>query len=163
MSADPITTTPDEIVENLVRKMVLCGITGMPVVDENGKILGMISIVDVIESSYPTAKDFYEDPLSFKDFSKMESEIIDLTKFKVSDFMQKNVISVSPDDSLLKAFSLMKTNNVGRIPVLEGKIVVGMIDTSDIFHGTIVEKLNLQVPIKDLYHNRTKSVKHKVE
>ncbi|GAB4142458.1 MAG: CBS domain-containing protein [Patescibacteria group bacterium] len=163
MSTDPITTSPSTDVESLVRKMVLCGITGMPVVDESGKLLGMISIVDVIDSSYPTFKDFYENSLALKDFSQMEEDILELRKHIVSEFMQKKVYFVRPEDPLIKAFSIMKTNNIGRVPVVEGEIVVGMVDTSDVFHGIIVEKLNLYVPIKDLYHNRTKSVKHKIE
>jgi CBS domain-containing protein len=162
MSADVITTDSEADIKPLIKKMVLCGITGMPVVNNEGIMVGIISIVDIVEKAYPSVKEFYDNPLSFSDFSEIEKNVLDFERKKVKDFMREKVFTVSPEDSLLKAFSYMHSKGVGRIPVMKDGKPVGIVDMSDIFHGVIVEKLDIKVDLKDLYRKRTKTVKHQL-
>ena len=59
-----------------------------------------------------------------------------------SDFMQRDVVTVAPDDTLRDALALMTENHVTGLPVMDGKSrCVGLITSSDILnyeHGTIL-------------------------
>ena len=45
----------------------------------------------------------------------------------IREWMTKDVITVTPDTSMLKASKLMKDHNIRRLPVLDGKHVVGIV------------------------------------
>lgn len=51
---------------------------------------------------------------------------------KIESFVVKNIITISPEDKVSKALSLMKTNQIHQIPVIEGKTLFGMIFLRDI-------------------------------
>ena len=50
----------------------------------------------------------------------------------IREWMTKDVITVTPDTSMLKASKLMKDHNIRRLPVLDGKRVVGIVSDRDI-------------------------------
>ena len=50
----------------------------------------------------------------------------------IREWMTKDVITVTPDTSMLKASKLMKDHNIRRLPVLDGKHVVGIVSDRDI-------------------------------
>jgi CBS domain-containing protein len=51
---------------------------------------------------------------------------------KVANAMSKNVISISPDDSIEKAAALMRKNSIKRLPVLDNGRLVGIITVTDL-------------------------------
>jgi predicted transcriptional regulator len=54
------------------------------------------------------------------------------SQVKISDIMSRRLIVVSPDDDILVATRKMKRNNIHRLPVIQGKRVVGVISMTDI-------------------------------
>ena len=66
------------------------------------------------------------------DFDRMMGKYIDVVNLKVKDLMISNVISVSPEDHILKAASTMVRNRFRRIPVTDGEELVGMISLGDV-------------------------------
>ena len=50
----------------------------------------------------------------------------------IREWMTKDVITVTPDTSMLKASKLMKDHNIRRLPVLDGKHVVGIVSDRDV-------------------------------
>jgi len=96
-------------------------ITGMPVVDENDEIVGIISEKHL---------------LSLYDIRAEEEDITDLSfrlpyeyKTWVEEIMTKKVISVTEDTPIEEICRLMVENHIHRVPVLRGKKVVGVIST----------------------------------
>jgi len=96
-------------------------ITGMPVVDENDEIVGIISEKHL---------------LSLYDIRSEEEDITDLTfrlpyeyKTWVEEIMTKKVISVKEDTPIEEICRLMVEKHIHRVPVLRGKKVVGVIST----------------------------------
>lgn len=51
---------------------------------------------------------------------------------KVANVMSKNVITISPDDSVEKAATLMRKNSIKRLPVLDDGMLVGIITVTDL-------------------------------
>ena len=50
----------------------------------------------------------------------------------IREWMTKDVITVTPDTSMLKASKLMKDHNIRRLPVLDGMLVLGLVSARDI-------------------------------
>ena len=50
----------------------------------------------------------------------------------VKEIMNKNLIKVTPETSLLEAAALMKSHNIGFLPVTKGQMAVGVITDRDI-------------------------------
>jgi CBS domain-containing protein len=113
-------------------------ISGLPVIDDEGKLVGMFTEKDILKTILPTylqdvGKFIYsEDPKGIK------TKVAGLAKLSVKEIMRKEVITVAEDAVISEVARLMLTQKVRRIPVLnkEGK-VSGMIARQDIVKALI--------------------------
>jgi acetoin utilization protein AcuB len=124
MSHEPITVTPDTRLpdtDNILRKY---NIRRLPVVDKNGKLVGIVTRGDVREASPSDANSLNVWELNYL-----------LTKLKVKEIMTRNPITVSPTDTITKAAYLMLINKVSGLPVVDptSHTLRGIITESDIF------------------------------
>jgi len=113
------------------------GLKGLPVLDNNGKLVGMFSMTDVLKAVHPS----YLSLMNLSNFTwegMVESLAKSMADKKVETVMSKNVITVKEDDPLMECVDLMIKNNIKRLPVLDnvGKIV-GMIYERDIFFAIV--------------------------
>ena len=126
-------------------------VNGLPVC-ENKKVIGFISATDILSKFHPTIQEYVDDPFSSSNFENMEEktrEILDLT---AKDIMSRKPIIVHANDPLLKADSLMRIEDVGRLPVVDDKgNLVGIIAMGDIFK-TLVSK-NIPYFENEEYHD----------
>lgn len=117
------------------------GINGVPVCKER-KVVGFVSEADILSKFHPTMKEFTEDPFLSSNFEKMEEkgqEILDLT---AKDIMSKKPITVNAEDPVLRADSVMRIEDVGRLPVVDDKgNLVGIVSKGDIFRALVGDKL----------------------
>ena len=133
MTRDVIRVSPDTNVKEALNLLLRMHISGLPVIDDKGRLMGMFTEKEVLRNVLPSyiekvGKFVYEEnPKSIK--KKFES----LSNSTVSQLMRKDVITVNEDTSLCEAVHLMLTNKVRRIPILDksGK-VVGIVARGDI-------------------------------
>jgi len=120
MTRNPVTLTPDKKVARAKEMMKIKKISGIPIVDHDHILVGIISIEDIIKSlEYGRIND----PLE-----------------KV---MTRNVVTLSPDENLPVIVDKFSTFKLGRFPVVDKKgRLRGIIAREDILHG-ILEKFNL--------------------
>jgi len=109
------------------------GVMGLPVLDEKGTLIGMLSMTDILKAVYPS----YMSMMNLGEFAwdgMLESLARQAGGKKVKDLMTSPVVTVHEDDPLMECVDHLLKNNVRRMPVLdkEGK-VVGMIYLKDIF------------------------------
>jgi len=123
MTKDVITGTPEMSMMKASKIMKDKGIARLPVVDEKGVLLGIVSDRDIKEASPSKAT-----TLDMHELYYLLSEI------KLKDIMTKKVVTVSPDETIEQAAALMLEHNIGGMPVVDaGNKVVGVITDSDIF------------------------------
>jgi len=137
MNTNVRTARPDSSISDVAIVMCFNKISGLPVVGNDNKIAGIISEKDILNGIYPNVSEFME--TGRVDFEALENEYRDLINMKVADLMTPNVLTVTPEDPVLRAVSVMCVNKIRRIPVaLDGELH-GIISMGDV-HKAIFQK-----------------------
>lgn len=135
MSTGVVTAKATDTVRSVVGKMLGRHCGAIPVVDDEGKLLGLVAVRDVIIPLYPNYGDYIHDNVHSRDFEEMEEGYPDVMKKPVGDIMTKNPLTVAPQDPILQAASYMGLKHFRRIPVEENGKLVGMISMGDVNRG----------------------------
>jgi len=114
-------------------------ISGVPVVDAAGRLMGIVSERDVLKALYPTYDELMDDPARSRDFVDMESRYRDVARQPVAEVMARRVLTAAPEMPVLQAASLMLVNKVRRLPVVESGRLVGIVSLGDV-HQAIFEQ-----------------------
>lgn len=123
MTKDVHTVGPDTSMMKASKLMREHKISRLPVVDDSGRLLGIVSDRDLKEASPSKATS-----LDMHELYYLLSEI------KVKDIMTKSPLAVKPTETVEKAAVLMMNNDFGGMPVVDNDLkVVGIITDSDIF------------------------------
>lgn len=136
MTKDVITIKPDVGIEELAKILVEHKISGVPVVNDNGELVGIVTENDLISRNkrlhIPTFIRLFDAFIMLERPSKMEEEIKRMMASKVGDLCSKNVITVTEDTPLEDIATIMAEKKIHLIPVVDGKKVVGIIGKVDI-------------------------------
>jgi len=132
MTHTPKTVSPNAQLQEVASIMCLYRIPALPVVDEDGKLVGNISEMDLLRNLFPTMEDIMAGE-AVLEIDSMTSNYSASMKLRVSDLMVKNPVSVSPNQHVLKATAKMTSNRFRRIPVTDddGKLV-GVMSLGDV-------------------------------
>ncbi len=131
--------TPETSLKYVASLMCLKRFSGLPVVEEDNQLVGILAERDVLRYLFPDIKDLMLQSMSSIDFEGMEDDYKKVLPLKAADLMVRNVTTARPDMPILKAVSVMAKNNFRRIPVADGNKLVGMISLGDI-HRAIFMK-----------------------
>lgn len=126
MTKEVITVTPDKPIMEARSIMDKHDIRRLPVVEE-GELVGIVTEGDIQESgpSDATSLDVWE--LNYI-----------LSKTTVEEIMTKKVHTITPEDTLEKAASIMRKNKVAGLPIMKNGKFAGIITESDIL-DTLIE------------------------
>jgi acetoin utilization protein AcuB len=122
MSTRPVTVTAGTPITEALRIMRQGHVRRLPVLDDQGKLVGIVSEKDLI----------YAAPSLGTSLSIYEVHYY-LSRLLVSELMTQEVITVAPDTPLEEAARIMADNKIGGLPVLEAGNLVGIITETDIF------------------------------
>ncbi|WP_320171378.1 CBS and ACT domain-containing protein [Maridesulfovibrio sp.] len=123
MTAEVITLTHDRSMMKAAKLMKDNDIHRLPIVDDDGILVGIVSDRDIKEASPSKAT-----TLDMHELYYLLSEI------KVKDIMTRKVITVTVEDTVEKAAVLMEDNKIGGLPVVDEKNkCVGIITDTDVF------------------------------
>ncbi len=122
MTTEPITVTPETSVMKASQVMKENNIRRLPVVDADGKPVGIISDRDLKEASPSKATTLDVHELYYL-----------LSELQVKDIMTKNLITVSPNTTVEKVAVIMLENKITGLPVVDEGRVVGMLSQGDVF------------------------------
>lgn len=141
MSGNVITVGPDEKVEAVAKLLLDNKISGVPVVDTEGKMIGIITEKDLMIKASELKVPFYltlfdsiiwlDNPLRFNNAVKK------YTASMVKEAMTEKVISVAEDTPIAKIVEIMQYENINRVPVLKDGELVGIITRHDILKSLI--------------------------
>ena len=144
MTTDVITAEPGTTVRELADILAKNKISGVPVVDDQGRVLGMVSEGDIIlqdaDLHFPYYIQFLESVIYLQSVHKFEERFRKQIGSKVSEVMTEEVISVSPEESVREVATLMADRNVNRLPVMENGRLVGIVTRGDIVRAIAQKK-----------------------
>ncbi len=136
MTSELITLGPDTDIVTAARILLDKRINGAPVVDEGGRLLGVLCQSDLVAQqkkmpipSLFTLLDGYIQLTSAKQLDKLVRKIAALT---VAEAMTPNPITIQPDTPVETIAALMVDSNLHTLPVLEGTRLVGIVGKEDV-------------------------------
>ena len=144
MNTDVKSVKPDSSVRDVAMVMCLQKISGMPVIDDDNNLVGIISEKDVLQHMFPDMDESMTMD-SKPDFEEMEKRYTETLGMRVSELMTKTVATVSADIPVLKAASMMWLRKIRRIPVTDGSKLVGIVSIGDVHRAIFQQQLINQV------------------
>jgi CBS domain-containing protein len=153
MNKAVISLSPDDTILKASLTLLEKDISGAPVVDAEGTLVGIFSETDVFRSmkiSKKALRLIYPSLTSVSvAFQEQETEQEALAAYrevenlKVGDVMTTEVFSVHPEEELKDAIKLMVSKDIKRLPVIDGNNkVIGIITRGDILKGIAMESNN---------------------
>ena len=122
MTPRPTTATEDTSVDKALRTMRDEKIRRLPILDKHGRLVGIVSELDLMKSSPSPAT-----TLSIWEIPYLLSQI------KMRDIMTREVITVTEDTPLEEAARIMADRKIGGLPVMRDDKLVGIITETDLF------------------------------
>jgi CBS domain-containing protein len=129
MTTDVVTVTPETTLKDAAALLVARGISGVPVVNAEGVVVGVFSEADVLVKEGGEGRREGLLGWLFEPDSTLEQK---LTAKTVGDAMTAPAITVDPDVPTHKAAARMVDNAVNRLPVVEDGKLVGIVTRADL-------------------------------
>jgi CBS domain-containing protein len=137
MHRDIVTVSPDETLKDVANKLYRHKVSGMPVVDEEGRPIGMISERHLIKAALPNYQSMVENRTAtpeiepFDDLLRREDEI------RAKDIMTTRLFLTTEDTPIVEVAAQMLFRNIRRVPVVENGKLIGLILRRDIVSKVI--------------------------
>ncbi|MEG3638409.1 CBS domain-containing protein [Magnetococcus sp. PR-3] len=140
MTGEVRTANREDDLKNVASVICALKVSGLPVVDEINRLVGIISEKDILNALLPSYSEYLADPVKGRDFEAMEATYPKVMEKKVDEIMTSSVFTCSPEDPVLDAASRMTSHHFRRLPVVDEKnVLVGIVSLSDI-HQSIFKQ-----------------------
>ena len=160
MSRPVITVTPDTTIVEAANTMLQKHISGLPVVDATGKLVGMLSEGDFVRRSEIGTQRKRSRFLRFiLGPGKAASDFVREHGSKVSEIMTTEpLLTVGEETTLEEIVELMERNNIKRLPVISNDKVVGMVSRSNLLQAVASLAKDVPDPTADDDHIRNRVI-----
>ena len=155
MTKDVITVTPHTTIETAAKIMLRAHISGLPVLDDAGNLVGIVSQSDFLRRSEigtgrkrPAWLQFLLGP------GRAATDFVRERGRKVEDVMTQDVIIVAEETPLDELVGLMEKNDIKRLPVMHGKALVGIVTRSNLLQAVASIAREIPDPTADDDHIR---------
>ncbi|PKM77349.1 MAG: hypothetical protein CVU90_07820 [Firmicutes bacterium HGW-Firmicutes-15] len=141
MTKDVITVRPDEKVEKVAQMLVENRISGIPVVDENHHVLGIVSEKDLMirasELKVPFYLTLFDSIIFLENPIRFNNNLKKYTALQVKDAMTTKVIVVEEDAPVSEVVDIMQKHEINRVPVVRHGKLIGIITRNDILKSLV--------------------------
>ena len=136
MTREVITVRRETTVRELAELFASHQISSVPVVDEAGELLGIVTETDLVEQDknlhIPTVISLFDWVIYLESDKKFEKELKKVTGQTVGDIFTEEVLTVTPGDPVSRAADIMTEQRVNAVPVVDGRKLVGIISRIDL-------------------------------
>lgn len=137
MNTNVIKAKGNDTIEDVTRALLDNKIGGLPIVDEEDKVIGVLSETDLIyqdkEIKTPAFLPLLGGFILFGSIRKFEKQLMKMSAYKVSQIMTTPAITISEEKDIKEAVQIMIEKNINRIPVVNNEQkLVGIVTRSDI-------------------------------
>nr|WP_124331184.1 CBS domain-containing protein [Desulfonema ishimotonii] len=136
MTKDVITVSPETEIVQATRLLLEKRINGVPVIDKDGKLVGILCQSDLIAQQkklpLPSFFTFLDGFIPLTSMKQLERQIQKVAAITVVQAMTPNPVSVTPETSLSSVAVLMVDKNFHTLPVVEAGRLVGIVGKEDV-------------------------------
>lgn len=155
MTKDVMTVTPHTSIEDAARIMLRTHVSGLPVLDDAGKLVGIVSESDFLRRSEigtgrkrPAWLQFLIGP------GRAATDFVRERGRKVEDVMTEDPITVGEETALEELVRLMEKNGIKRLPVMSGNTLKGIVTRSNLLQAVASMAHEIPDPTADDDHIR---------
>jgi CBS-domain-containing membrane protein len=150
MAFPVITVKPNSSIEEVAKTFVRHRISGAPVVDDAGKLIGIISEGDLMyRSELGTERPHPYWYLEYAGKEHLAAEYVKARARKTADLMTRKVITASPDSSLNDIAALLENNSIKRVPIVENGKLVGIVSRANLIQALTSAPARLDITPSD--------------
>jgi CBS domain-containing protein len=139
MTKEVVTVTKKTTVLELAKIFAEKHISSLPVVDEDGSLVGIVTETDLVEQDknlhIPTVISIFDWVIYLESDKKFEKELKKMTGRVVGDIYSSDVVTVSPDSSISDVADLLSSRKINALPVVDGKKLAGIISRIDLIRS----------------------------
>ncbi len=141
MNPDVVTLRPDQSLLEAQQVLSSKSVSGAPVVDAAGRVIGVVSQNDLVRNAaHPDtvaqAGQFFS---SVEDYADLGTTLVAPSSQRISDVLTPRVYSVSRDTGVAVAANIMRERRIHRLLVIEKGVLVGVVSSLDLLR--VVEEL----------------------
>ncbi len=141
MTTEVFTVTPETTVQELAQLLSTNNISGAPVLDASGSLLGVVTQSDLIVQKkkihIPTMVTLLDSFIYLENPDRMVKEMKKFAASQVGDMLSKDPLTVDEDTPLEEIATIMAEKNIHTLPVMREEKIVGVIGKNDIIKTLI--------------------------
>jgi CBS domain-containing protein len=150
MTSPVITAKLTDLVAHIARTLIERRISAVPIVDDKGHMVGIVSEGDLIhrvEAGTERRRSWWLE--AFVDGSTLAAEYVKTHGRTAADVMHRDPVSAGPDTPLHEIAALMEKHGVKRIPIVEEGRLVGIVSRSNLIQAVARTNMGLEIPLSD--------------
>jgi CBS domain-containing protein len=150
MALSPVTVQPATPLKDVAELLVDNRISGVPVVDDAGAVLGVVSEADLlIKEQGPEAIRHRRLARILGESTESRSQLAKLAAITAGEAMTAPAVTIGPDRPISEAAAMMTAQNVNRLPVVDGGRLVGIVTRADLVRAYVRSDDELASTIRD--------------
>jgi CBS domain-containing protein len=138
MTRTLLSVRPDATVADAIRTMLDNRISGLPVIDEARRLVGILTEGDLLrrgETGTERQRSRWLEILMGP--GRLAGEYVRTHGRKIGEVMTRDVVSVALDTPLKEVVELMERRRIKRVPVLDGEVLVGILSRADLLRAVL--------------------------
>ncbi|QSV45278.1 CBS domain-containing protein [Geobacter benzoatilyticus] len=141
MTADVVSVKKETTIRDLAELFTTRRVGSVPVVDQNGDLIGIVTESDLIEQDkslhIPTVISLFDWVLYLESDKKFEKELQKMTGQTVGDIYVETVETVTPDTPVNVVADIMSSQKLHAVPVVDGRRLVGIVSRIDLIRTMV--------------------------
>lgn len=141
MTKDVVTATKATTVRELAQIFESRHFGSLPLVDENGRLTGIVTASDLIEQGrslhIPTVISLFDWVIPLESERSLERELQKMTAQTAGEICSTDVVTIEATDPVSKAADTMSNHKLHALPVVDGDKLIGIVSRIDIIRNII--------------------------
>lgn len=137
MHKDITSVNENSTLRRVIQIMKLHRMSAVPVVDQQGFYMGCITARDILNASVPEYMKSISNTSFMANLDQITNHLRSILDEHAGNFIDKNCVSVSPEDTMSYAADLLYRYKRNILPVIEAKVQVGWISKIDILYVSL--------------------------
>lgn len=141
MTTDVVTIKKDATIQGIAKLLTEKRISGVPVVDDNGKVLGIVTKKDLIykdvDLKFPSYVEVLGGVFFVEGIKHYEEKLKKLLANKAEDIMTSKVTTIAEDIDVKSIAEIMIEKGINRLPVVKNDKLIGIVSRGDIVKSLI--------------------------